>query len=105
MGEVKSALWGHVGDGWTRYPKVKDDCKPLKVDDNTFWMGKDEFFAVFKNVHLCALDMASFGAPVVARSPDPSSPKTHGSASSSGEDSLDKDAILKMAESDDDNNF
>uniref|UniRef100_A0A7S3U8F0 Calpain catalytic domain-containing protein n=1 Tax=Strombidinopsis acuminata TaxID=141414 RepID=A0A7S3U8F0_9SPIT len=59
-GEFKSGLWTDEGEGWTKYPEVREACKPVVANDGVFWVEKEEFFKYFKTIYLCAQDMSEF---------------------------------------------
>jgi len=60
QGEFTIGQWDDDGPGWTKYPKVKEACKPVKANDGVFWMEKEEFFKYFPTLYLCAHDMSEF---------------------------------------------
>lgn len=59
-GEFKSGEWDDDGEGWTKYPEVKEELKPVQANDGVFWLDREEFFEYFTGVNLCAVDMSAF---------------------------------------------
>jgi len=59
-GEFSSGFWDDDGPGWAEHPEVKAALNPVAIDDGVFWLSKEEFFAYFPTLFLCAKDMTAF---------------------------------------------
>ena len=59
-GEIENGTFADGGKGWTQYPQIKEELKPVEGDNGVFWVTKEEFFKHYQDFSLSATSMAEF---------------------------------------------